>query len=504
MITMKRLAFVITALLSPAASALAQTAGISGQVVLADGGQPLGYTVVSNGERQLLTNESGKFFLSVAPGDVKLRFKRIGFAPKDTTIHLEPGDALSLRVALSRLVIQLPAMLVSGKCTNEMPLAEKPAVLAELFDQVHQNAERVRLLAKQQPFVMFVYRLRGFRDKSNRIVASSIDTVVRNPLPAVRYVPKKVLRPDGAGSLALALPELPDIADTAFTNHHCFTYAGQTRWESDSVVKVDFEPTPWLNKQVDIRGSLFLKLDGYQLVGSITSLNRIPPSVKRGGVEDVTVRAKFTEIVSGIPVLDEWEFVSRYQRGNEPRIEIGQVFNLKWDSAAVEASLPRPPSDGQNVTNAVQRFYNAYLLLRGRPGMDAKALVMASEPPVLGAPLMKLLRDDDAARKQQPAPTREVLGFDPFLGSQGSCPRVAVANVRVRGDTAAANVFAICPAAGKDSVGTTPLADVLLARSSGQWIILDFDRAGGSLVQVLCGYAMADREPARRPATCPE
>ena len=52
---MKRLAFVITALLSPAASALAQTAGISGQVVLADGGQPLGYTVVSNGERQLLT-----------------------------------------------------------------------------------------------------------------------------------------------------------------------------------------------------------------------------------------------------------------------------------------------------------------------------------------------------------------------------------------------------------------------------------------------------------------
>jgi hypothetical protein len=495
---MKWLAFVL-----PLARAAAQTASISGQVVLADGGQPLGYTVVAAGDRQLLTNESGKFFLSVAPGDVKLRFKRIGFAPKDTTIHLEPGDAPNLRIALPRLVIQLPAMLVSGKCTNETPLADKPTVLAELFDQVHQNAERVRLLAKQQPFVMFVYRLRGFRDRNNRIVASLIDTIVRSPLPVDPYVPKKVIRPDPAGGLLMDLPELPDIADTAFTNHHCFSYAGQTRWESDSVVKVDFEPTPWLDRSVDIRGSLYLRVDGYQLVGSVTSLNRIPPSVKRGGVEDVTVRAKFTEIVAGIPVLDEWEFVSRYRRGNEPRIEIGQVFNLKWDSAAVEASLPRPPGDAEKVTNAVQRFYNLYLSLRGRPGMDANALVMAADPPLLGSHLVRLLRDDAAARAQ-PAPTRDVLAFDPFLGPASSCPRVRVTNVRVRGDTAAANVLAICPAAGADSVGKAPLADVLLARSSGRWVILDFDRAGGSLVRVLCGYAMADREPARRPAACPE
>ena len=34
------------------------------------------------------------------------------------------------------------------------------------------------------------------------------------------------------------LPQLTDIADTAFTNNHCLWYAGQQRFGSDSVVRV--------------------------------------------------------------------------------------------------------------------------------------------------------------------------------------------------------------------------------------------------------------------------
>lgn len=63
------------------------------------------------------------------------------------------------------------------------------------------------------------------------------------------------------------LPELADIADTAFTNNHCFSYAGQTRFGADSVVRVDFEPVSWLAKYIDFEGSLYLRLDGYRLVG---------------------------------------------------------------------------------------------------------------------------------------------------------------------------------------------------------------------------------------------
>jgi hypothetical protein len=48
-----------------------------------------------------------------------------------------------------------PAVVVSGRCTNETPFETKSPILAELFDQVNQNAERMTLLATAKPFVMW-------------------------------------------------------------------------------------------------------------------------------------------------------------------------------------------------------------------------------------------------------------------------------------------------------------------------------------------------------------
>jgi hypothetical protein len=140
----------------------------------------------------------------------------------------------------------------------------------------------------------------------------------------------------------MSLPEMSDLADTSFTNNHCFHYAGQTRWEADSVVKIDYEPVPWLDKEVDIKGSLYLKVDGYQLVAQVSTLNKIPAQLRNSQLVEVTVRAKFTEFVAGIPVLDEWELIKRYRKPVLPRIELGQVFNLKWtDSTAIKTdTLP--------------------------------------------------------------------------------------------------------------------------------------------------------------------
>ena len=66
-------------------AAFAQTATVTGQVLLRDADQPLPYTtvsVLSNGT-QLLTTETGRFTLAnLLPGEVRLRFKRIGFSPR--------------------------------------------------------------------------------------------------------------------------------------------------------------------------------------------------------------------------------------------------------------------------------------------------------------------------------------------------------------------------------------------------------------------------------------
>jgi hypothetical protein len=315
---------------------LAQGSVVIGQVRVQDGGQPLGYSAVSvlAPSSTLLTGESGKFMLLALPaGQVTIRVKHIGYAPKDTVVTLAGNDTVRLDVSLPRLVIQLPAMIVSGKCTNTSPTEPLPAVLAELFDQVNQNAERYKLLAKANPFVMQVYRVRGVRNPGGGVVPTRIDTVVRRPLPPAPYAPKRVVqRGEGndADGWVLALPELPDFADTAFTNNHCFRYAGQTRYEGDSVIAVEFEPVPWLNKETDIEGTMFLRADGYQLVATVSKLNRIPSHLRNSGLQEVTVRARFSEIVSGVAVLDEWDLTTRYRRPQPPRTEIGQVFGIKW------------------------------------------------------------------------------------------------------------------------------------------------------------------------------
>ena len=139
----------------------------------------------------------------------------------------------------------------------------------------------------------------------------------------------------------LHLPDLANLADTAFTNNHCFRYSGQGRWEADSVIKVDYEPVPWLDKETDIKGTIYLRVKDYQLVGTTTTLNRIPPQFwGSNGLEELTIHARFAEIVSGIPTLDEWVMTRRYRRNT--RVENGQVFRLQWlDSTAAKVDTVR-------------------------------------------------------------------------------------------------------------------------------------------------------------------
>ena len=329
------------------AEAAAQTATVMGNVVLKEGGQPLGFTTVSVPSQgmHLLTNETGRFvLLHLPPGEVRIRLKRIGFAPRDTVFTLAANDTARLTVEMTRLVIQLPTMLVSGTCTDRTPSEAQPAVLAELFDQVNQNAERARLLAAQKPFLLHVYRMQAVRSRG-RIVPTRVDTIVQTPL-ARPYVPTQVIRRgDGvdAGDWVFSLPDLANFADTAFVNNHCFRYAGQGRWESDSVIMVDYEPVPWLDKEVDIKGTLYLRARDYQLVGTTTTLNRIPPQFWRSGLEDVTVRARFGEIIGGVPTLDEWEMTRRFRPPQATRIERGQVFRLQW----VDSTAGRPDTVGR-------------------------------------------------------------------------------------------------------------------------------------------------------------
>jgi hypothetical protein len=143
-----------------------------------------------------------------------------------------------------------------------------------------------------------------------------------------RFYPRDPRLSVAAG--ASALPELLDIADTAFTNNHCFSYAGRALIGTDSVVQVAFEPVPWLDRELDLKGTLYLKLNGYQIVGSFTRLNRLSPGMERSGLEEYFTEARFKEILPGVPIVDTWELVNRY-RGTRPRFaQRGRVIDIIW------------------------------------------------------------------------------------------------------------------------------------------------------------------------------
>jgi hypothetical protein len=329
------------------AGAHAQSATVIALAIDQSSGGPLGFTAVTvlTQGTQRLTGESGLIVLRNLPsGEVRLRFRRIGYAPKDTAFSLAANDSVRIRIEMARLAIQLPATVVNGTCTDRTPFEGKPLALAELFDQVKQNAERMRLLAIERPFVLQSVSVGGFRDRDDNILGKAVvDTVERGPLPAKPYVPRGVIyRGVHAGKDAwlIMLPELPDLADTAFTNNHCFWYAGQERFGSDSVIRVDFEPVPWLAKEVDLEGSIYLRTDDYRLVGLDTKLNRIPPWNR--ALTAYTTRARFSEIVSGVPVVSQSELTNTFRNNRPPFVQRSRMTAVRWlDSTATKRDTIR-------------------------------------------------------------------------------------------------------------------------------------------------------------------
>ena len=321
--------------------ASAQNATVVAHAVGREGGEPLGFTTVSVPSHgiQRLTDESGTAVMrDLPPGEVRLRFRRIGFAPRDTVVTVAANETARIHVEMVRLAIRLPTVVVEGACTDRTPFEEKTPILAELFDQVRQNAERLVLLARERPFTIDASRERGPRGRG---ATPPTEAFARGPLPNEPYVPGRVHRRTGNTGV-VKLPELADIADTAFTNNHCFWYAGQTRFGADSVIQVDFEPVPWLAKDVDLEGSVYLRVDGYRLVGMVTRLNRMPREFPN--LVAYATRAHFDELVSGIPILAEWELTNTFRGSREPTVvETGRVTGVRWLEPPGRDTVRPPP-----------------------------------------------------------------------------------------------------------------------------------------------------------------
>jgi Carboxypeptidase regulatory-like domain len=292
----------------------AQVSTVVGRVSVTGTDLPVGYAIVSvvPGNRELFTNADGRFVLrDLQPGRVRISARRVGFAPVDTTIDVTGRDTVQLSIGLSLITIQLPAVHSLAKsCAHPGGSdAQIGLELAQLFDQVKENAVRNRLLSRSYPFELDVERKISRPEPLLEARFVAYDTVVLSSDRAWRYAPGKMLgtREYASGVFAgrwstITMPELADFADERFLLNHCFEFAGVELVDGDSLLRIDFTPTPVVHTP-DVAGTIFLDPKSYQLRITDLSLVNLTRQL-RGQMSGQSIRAHFQEVIPGVPVLN--------------------------------------------------------------------------------------------------------------------------------------------------------------------------------------------------------
>lgn len=295
-------------------SGRAQNGTVMGRIFVTGTGLSVSYAIVSTtpGGRELFTNADGRFVLrDVAPGRLRITARRVGFAPVDTAIDVARGDTSRVDIGMSLIVIQLPAVYSLAKsCAHPGGSDAQIGIqLAALFDQLKENANRNRLLSRSYPFQLEVERKITRPEPLLEARFIAFDTVLRLSEREWRYVPGKMLGTreytDGvfAGKWrTITMPELADFADERFLDNHCFDFAGIEAVEGDSLIRIDFTPSPLVHEP-DVAGAIYLDRVTYQL--RITDINLVNLTRQlRREVSGQSVRAHFREVIPGVPVLD--------------------------------------------------------------------------------------------------------------------------------------------------------------------------------------------------------
>lgn len=286
---------------------------ISGRVIVKGTELPISYSVVSLGDknREQFTNGDGSFTMrDVAAGPVRFIARHIGYVPLDTILSVGNGDTVRVRVELSLVAAQLPAVHSLAKaCVH--PGSVSPSLgleLATLFEQVKENAERNRLLSRSYPFELDVERKITKPEPMLEARFVAYDTVVRSSERNWRYAPGKMLgtRDYADGVFAgrwstLTMPELADFADEVFLNSHCFDFEGTDVVDGDTLLRIDFIPAPTIHTP-DVSGTIYLDRKTYQLRATLLSLVNFNRQL-RDALAGQAVRADFREAIPGVPVV---------------------------------------------------------------------------------------------------------------------------------------------------------------------------------------------------------
>lgn len=283
-----------------------EQSAIHGSVMANGTGQALSFalvTIPSLGLERFAT-ELGQFtFPGIAPGTYRVRVRQLGYQPVEMDVVVKAGVTSEVAVHMTRIAQALEAMHVEADWRCEHPGRPKSGTKAfAMFEQMEQNAERMRVLREQFPFLVFIDRWQSLvrTDLSDSTIRH--DTIMVRSDSQVKYAPGNVvynLNKERYWEYYMRIPTLPVFADPVFENNHCFVVRGIDHAKND-MLRIDFK-TYYKVKTPDVEGSVFLDTASFRLLRAEVKLTSLPKNLT--GISAVSVIALFTEVSPGLPII---------------------------------------------------------------------------------------------------------------------------------------------------------------------------------------------------------
>lgn len=335
----------------PAASAQPFQGALIGFVSARASGEPISYADVAITARNVaaFTDARGRFHIvGMREGTVHLIVRRLGYRPTSVAVTISARGVDTVRVELVELALNLERIAVSEPvCPSGGSTRSDTAVVA-ILEQVHLNAQRSAVLAREYPFELESERTFAdeIRDGARMEILRKrtilrVDTVTWAGEHAWQYRPGQLVVPverEGpiGGMEKLRIPQLADFADEHFLASHCFRYAGRERVEGRDVVRVDFDPIKEFQR-TDIRGSLYLDANSYAIRRSTFFLERPSPRAPGRDIWDVRVDTWFVDVTDGLSRVDRILQVTTVRGSNtanrvsrQAATELQRTINLRF------------------------------------------------------------------------------------------------------------------------------------------------------------------------------
>ena len=268
------------------AGAQGSPGAVGGAAVRAEDGAPIPFALVrllaepqpaapgaaaaaATSVQQRSTTESGRFhFAGVSPGAYRLQLARIGYRPVlSPVLEVRPGETLRHDIHGTTQVVRLDPVTVRAgpSCVTGAELAAAPRV-ATLWAEAQKGVELRRAFDRQYRYARVLrqdVRVRWRVRRPTREV--EVDTAVSEPDSVAARERRRQADREAKGygtGVGISLPRETELLDDAFLRGHCLETAVA---EAGGALGLRFRPVRGRRKNVDIRGTIWVAADSYQI-----------------------------------------------------------------------------------------------------------------------------------------------------------------------------------------------------------------------------------------------